>query len=81
MLVSLGTTPLRIIGHVSISAKDTDQPIIQFVLGNEAVDANTIWTTWDATDMIISNNPIWIKFIPRDANSPQDVKVDVRRIS
>ena len=81
MIVQLGVTPLRIIGHVGISAKDTDRPVIQFVLGNDPVDATTIWTTWDASDMIISNNPIWLKFVPKGADAPQTVEIDVRRIS
>jgi len=83
MIVELGKNPLRVIGHISISCADLHQPTIQFVLGNEPVTADTIWTTWGGTDMLISNNPIWLKFVPEDdeVDTPQKVKVDIRRIS
>jgi hypothetical protein len=83
MVFDLGKNSIKIIGNVTISAEDNLQPRVQFVLGNEPVTADTIWTTWDATDMIVSSNPIHIKYVPMDDDpeTPQTIKVDVRRIS
>jgi hypothetical protein len=81
MLINLDKNPLKIIGFVTISADDSKQPRIQFVLGNEPVNADTIWTSWNATDMIVSNNPIHIKFVPPDDKPEnQSIKVDVRKV-